>query len=198
MFNYIPASDWLRIVLLYGHLVFCAFAITAILKTDIAVVLGKISREGLRSTATAISSILAALWVTGLSVIYLDTGFSVEILLGKPKLLLKLMCVFVLTVNGMVLHHISFPILTRNSSPISLYESLLLAVTGAISTSHWMLAAFIGMSKPLGMLPLKTLFMAYFIFISAVFLTSLCFIPLLNRAVAMTQRPALNPKQAVG
>ncbi|ASJ73714.1 hypothetical protein [Granulosicoccus antarcticus] len=60
-------------------------------------------------------------------------------------------------------------------------ESVLLVTTGALSTSHWMLAAFVGMSKPLGRLPFATLFGAYSLFVMAVLTTSLFFIPLLAR-----------------
>lgn len=68
-------------------------------------------------------------------------------------------------------------------------ESILLVITGALSTSHWMLAAFVGMSKPLRRLPFTTLFGAYGLFVMAVLVGSLFFIPLLARVkpVPVTQ-----------
>ena len=177
----ISTIDWLRMFLLYSHLVLCVFAISAVLKTDIALVFGNFTRKELESTAKSISMLLLFLWMTGLAIIYIDTGFSPEVLLTKSKLLIKLMCVSTLTLNGIVLHHISFPVLTGNTSRMTTGELILLVTTGALSTSHWMLAAFVGMSKPLGRLPFATLFGAYGLFVMAVLITSLFFIPLLAR-----------------
>ena len=177
----ISISDWLRIVLVYSHVVICAFAITAVLKTDLKIVLGNTTREEIKAATAQISGLLLALWVTGLSIIYLDTGFSPEILITKGKLLLKLACVVTLTVNGAVLHYLSFPILMRSRSDLACRESALLVVTGALSTSHWMLAAFVGMSAPLGRLPFSLLFSGYRIFVLSVVAVSLFFIPVISR-----------------
>jgi len=177
----ITTTDWVRIALLYSHLVLCAFAITTVLKTDIEIMLGKHSPSSLRVTVNTISAILLALWGTGLAIIYIDTGFSAEVLAAKSKLLLKLACVITLTINGWVLHHLSFPLMMRDSDTLTIKECILLVTTGALSTSHWMLAAFVGMSKPLGRLPLETLLSAYGVYLACVLFTSLFFIPLLYR-----------------
>jgi hypothetical protein len=179
MLYLITTTDWVRITLLYSHLVLCAFAITAVLTTDIAIMRGSYCKKSLAATAKAISVILAALWLTGLAIIYIDTSFEPAVLLSKTKLVLKLACVITLTLNGIVLHHICFPVMTRENSSLSLKDSAVLATTGALSTSHWMLAAFVGMSKPLGRLPLETLLPAYGLFVCSVLVTSLFFIPLL-------------------
>lgn len=179
--TFISTSDWLRISLIFCHLIACAFAISAVLRTDIDIILGKLSRDDIGRAASGITNLLMVLWASGLAIIYIDTGFSPEILTAKSKLLLKLLCVATLTLNGMVLHHMSFPILTRAAGNITLKESVLLVVTGALSTSHWMLAAFVGLSKPLGRIPFHTLFEAYSVFVLAVVAVSLLFIPLLSR-----------------
>lgn len=179
--TFISTSDWLRISLIYCHLLVCAFAITSVLKTDINIVLGKVSRDDIGRAASEISHLLIALWATGLAIVYIDTGFSPEILATKSKLLLKLLCVVTLSINGMVLHHLSFPILTKDANAITATQSILLVTTGALSTSHWMLAAFVGLSQPLGRLPFQTLAAAYIVFICAVLFVSLFFIPLLSR-----------------
>jgi hypothetical protein len=176
----VSTSDWLRISLVYCHLLLCAFAITAVLKTDLKIVLGKFTRAEVSRAAAGISWLLAGLWASGLAIIYIDTGFSPEVLATKSKLLLKLLCVVTLTLNGMVLHKMSFPVLVRGADSITLKESVLLVVTGALSTSHWMLAAFVGLSQPLGKLPTETLLASYGVFVSAVIITSLFFIPLLS------------------
>ena len=122
--------------------------------------------------AHQISVVLTLLWVTGLAIIYLDTGFDPAILAEKPKLLLKLMCVVVLTANGMVLHHISFPVLIK-AGPLSTWESIFLACTGALSTSHWLMAAFIGIARPLGRIPIESLATFYGAICLATLLVSL-------------------------
>lgn len=180
-FEIITTAEWLRLALLYTHLVLCVFAISAVLKTDFALFFGKVSREELEATAKSISVILLFLWATGLSIIYIDTGFSPAELMTKSKLLLKLMSVVTLTLNGMVLHHISFPVLTKPANSMTKSQSVLLVVTGALSTSHWLLAAFVGTSKPLGKLPVSTLLNAYGVFVFLVVISSLLFIPLLSR-----------------
>lgn len=192
--TFISTSDWLRISLIYCHLLACAFAITSVLKTDINIVLGKFSRDDIGRAASGISQLLVALWATGLAIIYIDTGFSPEILATKSKLLLKLLCVVTLSINGMVLHRLSFPILTRNSDTLTTMESVLLVTTGALSTSHWMLAAFVGLSQPLGRLPFQTLLAAYIVFVCAVLFVSLLFIPLLSRVTTTNMEKVISPE----
>ncbi len=177
----ITTTEWIRIGLVYSHLGLCIFAISSILKTDVALFFGNVTREQLSATAKSISVLLLFLWATGLAIIYIDTGFQLSVLVTKSKLLIKLMCVGMLTLNGLVLHHISFPVLTNSAGSMSRSESVLLVVTGALSTSHWLLAAFVGMSKPLGRLPFSTLLSAYSVFLIAVVFTSLFFIPFVSK-----------------
>jgi hypothetical protein len=62
--------------------------------------------------------------------------------------------------NGFVLHWFSFPVVIGNGA-LTYGRTLLLAITGSLSTSHWLLTAFIGASKPLRQLPLKALLCTY-------------------------------------
>lgn len=176
----ISIVDWLRVLLIYCHVGICAFAITTVLKADFKILLSDFCREDIGTDAKRISYLLAGLWISGLAIIYLDTGFSTEIMMTKSKLLLKLLCVLMLTLNGLMLHQVSFPVLTR-ASEASDSEAVMLAVTGALSTSHWLLAAFIGMSAPLGQLPLHTLLQGYSLFLGSTILVSLTCVPLINR-----------------
>lgn len=192
--TFISTSDWLRISLIYCHLLVCAFAITSVLKTDINIVLGKFSRDDIGRAASEISHLLIALWATGLAIVYIDTGFSPDILATKSKLLLKLLCVITLSINGVVLHHLSFPILTKDANAITATESILLVTTGALSTSHWMLAAFVGLSQPLGRVPFQTLAAAYIVFVCAVLFVSLFFIPLLSRVATINMEKVASPQ----
>lgn len=70
MIELITVSDWLRMGLLYCHLILCEFALTLLLKTDIAIVFGKVDRVRLKRTAMSISNILLSLWITGLAIVY--------------------------------------------------------------------------------------------------------------------------------
>lgn len=157
----------LRVVLLFFHLICCAFAITYVIQADLKIARTTFSRRWLSNVASIISRWLVALWITGLAIVWVDTGFDVAALSDKPKLLLKLVCVMALTINGMFLHYLSFPVLVRHG-PVSVRNSLLLAITGALSTSHWMAAAFIGIAKPLGKFSIDTLLTAYVAFFGAV------------------------------
>lgn len=157
MLSLITTLDWHQAVLVYGYLVLCAFALSAVLKTDIAIVTAKIDRNAINTASKTISMLLLALWTSAVAIIYIDTGFTLETLPTRSKLLLKLVCVTTLTLNGLVLHHLSLPVLTRDPAGITVKESVLLVTTGAISTCHWMLAAFVGISNEPGQLPFKTL-----------------------------------------
>lgn len=190
-FNVINVTEWVRLLLLYAHLILCAFAIAIVLKTDVALLFNSISRTELETAARAISMVLVALWASGLAIIYLDTGFNFDVLATKSKLLFKLICVGVLTVNGLVLHHVSFPLLVREGAALNPLNTMLLVVTGGLSTSHWLLAAFVGLAKPLGRLPLDVLLSLYSLFLGAVLISSVLSLPLVNRMqLIKKQQPA--------
>jgi len=185
----ITMTEGARLILIYGHLLLCAFAITMVLYTDLRITAGSFTRQGLQQAAHLIAWALFWLWMTGLAIIYLDTGFDPEILATKSKLLFKLLTVVVLTINGIVLHRISFPVIL-NSETLRLRESVLLAVTGALSTSHWLLAAFVGVAKPLGRIPLESLLMFYAFYCSVTMLIALIFIPSLRQRLNDWHRSA--------
>ena len=94
--------------------------------------------------------------------------------------MLKLACVLVLTINGIALHFLAFPALCSDS-PLSLRTSAFLGATGALSTSHWLMAAFLGLAKPLGKLPVSTLFMGYLGICCVAVLIGLASVPGLRR-----------------
>lgn len=177
--NLLP-SEILRLVLLYSHLLLCALAIAQVLKADFAIAFGRFTRESLQRDARDVSLILLLLWVSGLAVTYHDTGFDLAILAAKPKLLLKLVCVIVLTANGAVLHYLSFPVMLKRG-PVRRREAVLLALTGALSTSHWLMAAFIGIARPLGKVPLPQLLTVYGGLSLMAMGAGLCFSPMLKR-----------------
>lgn len=154
------SSDWLRTGLVYLHLLSCAFALALVLSADWRILKGDFTVDGLRRTAQGTSVVLVFLWVTGGLLVHHDTGLDLSVIASLSKLQLKLLVVAALTINGVLLHFVSFPLITA-SRKLTLLESVVLAVTGTISTSHWLLAAFIGIARPLGQWPLETLLAAY-------------------------------------
>lgn len=173
----------LRLLILYAHLISCAFALTYVIEADLKIFRSSFTAAWLERRASVISRWLMALWTTGLGLIWIDTGFDPGLLASKSKLLLKLACVIVLTLNGAVLHYISFPVLTR-SGPLTVSQTLLLSVTGAVSSSHWLAAAFVGLARPLGQVPTAVLGKAYLFCLGAVILASILSMPVMHRVLA--------------
>lgn len=175
----ITLLEWSRLLLLYSHLLFCALAIALVLRADWSIATGKFTAQGLNQAAHENAWILTALWISGMALIYLDTKFDLAVIIQSPKLQLKLLCVTVLTANGLVLHWISFPLMNGHGV-LTACQALLLAVTGSLSTSHWLMAAFIGLAKPLGRLSLETLASLYALVCAVTLLTALLCVPVLR------------------
>jgi hypothetical protein len=136
-----------RQALLFLHLMVFAYAISAILKADLEVLFGKqIAAAGLVTDTKAITVALGFLWLTGLGLIALDVGFDWAALVSKPKLATKLTVVILLTLNGIALHRIAFPMLsTPQASPTR--SATVCAVLGAFSSVTWIYAAFVGSAR---------------------------------------------------
>src|SRR5277367_1381343 len=102
-----------RQTLLYGHIIAFALAIATVLKEDVYILRAKrIDPDSLLATAKLVKWLLLALWVTGVPMVIMDIGIDISLLLGKPKLLAKLIVVGALTLNGILLHLIAFPMVT--------------------------------------------------------------------------------------
>lgn len=164
--------DAIRTLILFSHLLLCAFALVKVLRADARVVLKRISRSALRRESQHISWLLALLWATGLGLMFLDTGLGIEAIASNPKLVLKLVVVCVLTINGVALHVITFPLL-RLPSRLSRNQLGLLLLTGSISSSHWLIAAFVGVARPLKNIPTVELLVTYVALVSTLSVASL-------------------------
>ena len=180
VFDIISSGEWSRMLALFIHLMVAAVTLCVVFLADIKVVTGRFTRAGIRHTAQNTALLLVALWASGLVVIYLDTGFDLAVLAGKSKLLFKLVCVLALTANGFVLHRFSLSIITGYGDPTK-FQMFILAVTGSISTSHWLLAAFIGVSRPLGRLPVDVLLYGYVVVVAIALFSGLALAPMLHR-----------------
>lgn len=183
----VPPVDWIRLTLVYCHLIASAFAIVFVLSADWQIVKGTFTIDALRQTASRTSVVLVVLWITGLALVYCDTGLNLGEITARPKMVLKLIIVGVLTINGFILHMVSFPLLER-AWRLMWSESLVLAITGALSTSHWVLAAFVGVARPFGQWPLETLLIGYMFYVSAVLFVAVMSVPVLRRHLPKRRR----------
>jgi hypothetical protein len=133
--------------LLYGHIVAFALALATVIKEDVHLLRAKrIDSDSLHATANLVKWLLLALWVTGVPMVMMDIGTDVSLLLGKPKLITKLIVVGALTLNGILLHFVAFPMLmgkTRNPNK----AATIAATLGAVSTTSWLYASFVAVSR---------------------------------------------------
>lgn len=138
----------LRASLIFLHLLCFAGAAAAIVLGDLALFAWRrVNAPLLARSARGVTAALAGLWLTGLAVVGLDTGFDPALVAGSGKLLAKLSVVSILTFNGVLLHRYAFPALTHASSTRGdpLWVPTLL---GSVSATSWLFAAFAGVARP--------------------------------------------------
>jgi hypothetical protein len=136
-----------RQALLYGHIIVFALALATIIKEDARLVRARrIDSASLHATAKLVKWLLVALWVTGIPMVMMDTGNDVGLLLDKPKILTKLIVVVALTLNGILLHFVAFPMLTGKSQNPN-KAAIIAATLGAVSTASWLYASFVAVAR---------------------------------------------------
>lgn len=182
-----PSTDWARLSLVYLHLLSSAFALALVFSADWRVLKGSFSTEELKDTTDHTVIMLALLWITGALLVQHDTGMDLAVMAELSKLQLKLIVVVALTINGILLHFVSFPLIIQ-ARTLTIFESLVLSVSGGISTSHWLLAAFVGVARPLGEWPLATLLSVYGLFVASTIVVSLCCAPFIRFHLAKRLR----------
>jgi hypothetical protein len=148
----VTARELLRLALLYLHLLAFAAAFVGVAFGDHAVFARRrIVTELLRSAMRLVLFALAVLWLTGLGIVALDTGFVGPEMLARPKLLAKLSVVLLLSANGVLLHLWVFPRLLSESATTqaqAMRFAGLASVLGGLSAVSWLMAAFVGIGKP--------------------------------------------------
>ena len=145
----------LKTLLVYAHLLATCIALGRVLLADHKLwlwrktPLGSTQLAYLEETQKVVTLALLALWVTGLALVlqgYLDEG---QRYLLNQKLWAKVAVVLLLSLNGMLLHRVGFPQLQRAPYTFqSFSERSRLALLGALSTSSWLFAAFLGVARP--------------------------------------------------
>lgn len=143
----IDLNALLRMAFVFMHVLSIVAAGAAIAFGDYAIFARqRIDTDLLRKSARVVMAALGALWLTGLTIIWLDIGFDWAALASKPKLLAKLTVVVLLSVNGVALHHLAFTRLYQPQCDAP-KAAKLPAVLGAISVVTWLYAAFLGVAK---------------------------------------------------
>lgn len=134
-------------LVLLGHLGLFAFAIAAVIRADFRLLTSKVlDNAALIDAADKLRSLLIGLWVTGVALVLMNTGWDVLSILDNPKVMAKILVVLALTANGIALHNVAFALL-RNP-PLNIARSAAIcSVLGAISTATWVFAAFVGSAR---------------------------------------------------
>lgn len=142
-------SAIVRTACVLGHLLSVLVATAGVVFADYAVFAGRrIDAKLLTAASGLVSVALGLLWVTGLMMIWMDTGFDLATIASSSKLLAKLTVASILTLNGALLHQLAFPRLaTPQRAPRQ--AALLPTVLGAVSSASWLFAVFVAASKQL-------------------------------------------------
>lgn len=139
----------LRIALLVGHLMAFAVALSAVLRGDALILrAARLHSAPLRQISRQVAWALLLLVVTGFGLVALDTGFVPARMAANPKLLVKLSVIAVLMLNALALHRWAFPALMSRQSG-SRWAPGWVCVAGAVSTTSWLFATFVGVARPL-------------------------------------------------
>ena len=144
----------LKLLLLFAHLLGTSLALGAIVATDIRL-LGKLADDRVRIAPPnpfvmrLITLALLVLYATGAARVWLALGDDPEFL-SNPKFQAKLILVALLSVNALVLHHITFPGLARGRRVArwKLSDFMRVAVPVSLSNCLWMYCAFLGIARP--------------------------------------------------
>jgi len=176
--------EFLRLGVVYVHLLACCVAIGLVFTSDTAMVRDILKRTvftehdnaHMESLQKSVVVALICLWVTGTAIIgidYLDKGLEYFM---NPKLQAKVIIVVLLTYNGVLLHRLVLPALQKAGSLLDLgFSARMLALfCGALSAVSWLYAAMLGVGRPLAWkYSLSDLLMAYPVLIMLGFLTML-------------------------
>jgi hypothetical protein len=141
----------------YAHILSVAIGFGAAFLADFHVIsrLGRPVDDDLTTTLhvchAVIWKMVIAMWITGLIMIYIRTGFVLAEF--SPKLISKIITVTILTINAGLISKVAMPLVEVNRGRslmwLPLGSKLALAGIGAISSASWMLAMAMGSSKVL-------------------------------------------------
>lgn len=143
----------------------------------------------LHRTHNIVWSALALMWITGLGLVYIRTGFDLAAF--TPKLIAKLGTVSLLTLNALLIGAVVMPMLeNRLGRSIAAFPTALklrFALIGGISAASWMLALAMGVSKALARSGTEV----FAILLPAAYVTAL-----LATAIVLLSRPMTGARAA--
>ncbi|QLC73824.1 hypothetical protein LPB260_24245 [Pseudomonas sp. LPB0260] len=159
LFEQKTTMEFMRLGIVYAHLIACCVAIGMVLTSDFAMI-KELFKGGnshlqdsqhMESLQKSVSAALAVLWVSGVAIIWLDISASGLSYLLNPKLQAKITIVMLLTFNGMLLHGLVLPALQKAGSLLKLNFSMRMFAlfAGALSGVSWFYAAMLGIGRPL-------------------------------------------------
>lgn len=138
-----------RMLVLLLHVMCVLCAAVGVAFADLAIFRGaRVDHALLRPATRIVAGALALLWLSGLALVWIDTGFDPQEIARRPKLVAKLAVAALLTLNGVALHSGFFRALAtrpRHVAAALARDTLLVALSGAC----WFYALFLGLARPL-------------------------------------------------
>jgi hypothetical protein len=146
----------MKTLIVYAHLLAACVAVGLLLIQDLALAktrgkaLSAFAKKELTKAADIMFIALIVLWISGLSLTLVGYLENPQQYLMNEKLWAKFTVVAILTINGIALHYYSFPRVTCTRGFISVpgHEQIFVALTGAISSTSWLFACYLGIARP--------------------------------------------------
>jgi hypothetical protein len=144
----------LKNLLVFIHLIAMALAVGKMLEFDLRFMRqahrppDAALRRALQSTQTVMSVTLALLWLSGLALVAWAWEQDANALLNE-KLWVKVLTVCILTLNGVLMHRMAFPLLRGGQAflALPLHQVLGLGLCGVVSSVSWLYASFLGIAR---------------------------------------------------
>lgn len=145
----------LKTLIVYTHLIAACLAIGILLLQDLAIAktkgkaLSRKATQDLAHAADVMFMALIALWISGLALVIIGYLNDANYIYNE-KLWAKFSVVAVLTLNGILLHYFSFPrvISAKGIVGQGAFEQIAVVLTGAVSSTSWLFACFLGIARP--------------------------------------------------
>jgi hypothetical protein len=146
----------MKTLIIYAHLIAACVAVGILLIQDLAILksrgnaLSTHAINELKNATNIIFFALIVLWITGLTLVVVGYLDEPQEYLKNQKLWAKFTVVGILTLNGIALHHFSFPRLVSRGGICALggVEKTLVIFSGAISSISWLFACYLGIARP--------------------------------------------------
>lgn len=146
----------MKTLVVYMHLIAACVAVGILFMQDLSLLknrgspLSAQATAELKQAATIISFSLIVLWISGVLLVLIGYLDNPQQYLLNQKLWAKFSVVLILTVNGVALHHFSFPrvVSTRGILGLGVIEKTLVILTGTVSTVSWLFSCYLGIARP--------------------------------------------------